>query len=156
MSNLTKLAISIGATLLAGTIGSLFTAPAVTGWYEILEKPALNPPSWVFGPVWTILYVLMGVAVFLIWKKGTDRRGVKIALWAFAVQLSFNVAWSAIFFGLKNPGLALVEIIILWLAIVWMILTFSKVSKAATYLVLPYLLWVSFATYLNYAIWVLN
>lgn len=151
-----KLIATIGASLLAGGIGSFFTTPAIPAWYAGLVKPALNPPAWVFGPVWTILYVLMGVAAFLVWKNGWDKKGVRVALSVFGVQLLLNTAWSIIFFGLQSPSWALIEISLLWLAIVWTITTFYKISRPAAYLLAPYLLWVSFAAYLNYSIWTLN
>ncbi len=154
--NLGKLIIFIGVSLSAGIIGSIFTTPAIPIWYAELVKPALNPPAWVFGPVWTTLFIMIGVATFLVWQQGWHQRLVKLALGFFFLQLILNTAWSLIFFGWQNPGAALVEIVILWLAIVATMITFAKVSKPAAYLLLPYLLWVSFASYLNYAIWALN
>lgn len=151
-------------SLAAGFIGSFFTAPAVPVWYESLVKPTLNPPAWVFAPVWTTLFVLMGIAAFLVWRKGLSRRDVKIALAIFLGQLVLNTLWSIIFFGstsltingLNNIGIALVEIVVLWFAILATMFVFYKISRPATWLLLPYILWVSFAVYLNYAIWVLN
>lgn len=140
----------------AGIIGSAFTAPAIRGWYRILEKPVLTPPSWLFGPVWITLYTLMGIAAFLIWKKGWEKRKVKIALSVFLFQLVLNALWSILFFGLKRVDLALIDISVLWASIVVMIVLFGRLSKPAAYLLIPYLLWVSFASYLNYAILVLN
>ncbi len=156
MKNLTKLAVSVGVSLSAGVIGSMFTAPAISTWYDMLEKPALNPPPWVFGPAWTVLYVLMGVATFLVWKQGFGRPEVRIALWSFVLQLILNTGWSVIFFGFRSPGPAFIEIVLLWLAIIVTIILFHKVSKPAAYLMVPYILWVTFAAYLNYAIWMLN
>lgn len=150
-----KLAIAVGVSELAGVLGSVFTVPTISGWYETLQKPALNPPNWVFGPTWTALYFLMGVAAFGVWRSGR-RRKAKTALIVFCLQLVLNVAWSAIFFGLKNPFWAFVDIVALWLAIIWTIVMFYRVSKPAALLLLPYILWVSFAAYLNYAIWILN
>ncbi|MGB0757357.1 MAG: TspO/MBR family protein [Patescibacteria group bacterium] len=151
-----KLILAIGISQLAGIIGSLFTASSIPNWYATIERPALNPPSWVFGPVWTTLYALMGIAAFLVWKQGWEKKKVKIALGMFGVQLFLNSIWSIIFFGLNNPGWALVDIVLLWFAIVWTMVVFYKISKPAMYLLVPYILWVSFATYLNYAIWALN
>ncbi|PJE51123.1 MAG: TspO protein [Candidatus Yanofskybacteria bacterium CG10_big_fil_rev_8_21_14_0_10_36_16] len=151
-----KLVIAITVSQSAGVIGSLFTFSAIPNWYATITKPALNPPAWVFGPVWTILYTLMGVAAFLVWRNGWSQRSVRTALSIFGFQLLLNAIWSIIFFGFKNPGLALVDIVVLWFAIVWTIKVFYKISKLAAYLLVPYLLWVSFATYLNYAIWALN
>ncbi|MBI4132567.1 MAG: tryptophan-rich sensory protein [Candidatus Sungbacteria bacterium] len=156
INNFWRLVIAVVVSELAGVIGSVFTVSAIPNWYAGLIKPAVNPPSWVFGPVWTTLYALMGVAAFLIWKKGFEQRDVKIALGIFGVQLVLNTVWSIIFFGLQSPGWALVDITLLWLAIVWTMVVFHKISKPAAYLLLPYILWVSFASYLNYVIWVLN
>jgi len=156
LNNFVKLIIAIGVCELAGVVGSVFTVSSIPTWYEGLAKPALNPPSWVFGPAWTTLYLLMGIAVFLVWKKGFERKEVKVALGVFGVQLFLNAIWSIIFFGLKNPGWAFVEIIFLWLAILATIIAFSKISRLAVWLLVPYILWVSFAGYLNYSIWTLN
>jgi benzodiazapine receptor len=157
--NLLKLVVAITVSELAGVIGSLFTVPAISSWYVGLTKPSFTPPSWVFGPVWTTLFALMGVAVFLVWsvydKAGerTQKRKIKIALAFFAGQLVLNTLWSIIFFGMRNPGAAFVEIIFLWLAILATIIAFSRISKQAAILLLPYILWVSFAAFLNYSIW---
>lgn len=156
MNNTYKFIISIVTPPLAGFIGSLFTTSSIPNWYAGLIKPELNPPSWVFAPVWTILYLMMGLAAFLVWKEGYERREVRHALKLYVFQLVLNVAWSIFFFGLKNPGAALIEIIILWLAILATIFAFFKVSKLAGSLLIPYILWVSFATYLTYSIWALN
>lgn len=162
MKNIFKLIIAIAVCEMAGVIGSVFTIPSITGWYAGVVKPALNPPAWVFGPVWTMLYALMGVSAWLVWMKldSDSRVGVtkkiKIALSIFFGQLVLNVFWSIIFFGLHSPGGALVEIAFLWLAILATIIEFYKISKLAAWLLVPYILWVSFALYLNYAIWLLN
>lgn len=156
INNFLKLVVAIGTSELAGIIGSVFTVSAIPNWYAGLVKPALNPPSWLFGPVWTTLYALMGIAAFLVWKAGWERKEVKKALGVFGIQLFLNFIWSIIFFGLQNPGWALVNIVLLWLAIVWTMVVFYRISKPAVYLLLPYLLWVSFASYLNYSIWTLN
>ncbi len=156
ISNPIKLIIAVVVSELAGIIGSVFTVPAIPMWYATLVKPALNPPAWIFGPVWTTLYALMGVAAFLVWKKGWEKKEVKTALGIFGIQLVLNTLWSVIFFGLHSPGVALVDIIFLWLAILATIVAFAKISRAAAWLLAPYILWVSFAVYLNYSIWVLN
>ncbi|MBT3412909.1 MAG: tryptophan-rich sensory protein [Candidatus Jacksonbacteria bacterium] len=156
LKNISKLILAIGISELAGVLGSIFTVSSIPNWYATLTKPALNPPSWVFGPVWTTLYALMGIAAFLIWKQGWEKKEVKIALGAFGAQLVLNTLWSIMFFGLQNPGLALINILLLWLAIIWTMVGFYKISKPAMYLLVPYILWVSFATYLNYALWTLN
>jgi translocator protein len=157
INNFFKLVIAIGVSLGAGAIGSFFSAPAVQStWYAGLVKPALNPPAWVFGPVWTTLFILMGVAVWLVWKRGFGEPGVRRALILFAIQLVLNVLWSIIFFGLHSPGGALIEIAFLWLVILATLITFYRISKPAAWLLMPYILWVSFAAYLNYSIYVLN
>ena len=156
MKNIFKLIISIAVCEAAGIIGSVFTASSIKGWYAELARPEISPPNWVFGPAWTALYALMGISAFLIWKKGLDRKDVKVALGIFIFQLILNVLWSIIFFGLQSPGLAFVEIILLWLAILASIATFAKVSKPAAWLLAPYIAWVTFAAYLNYSIWQLN
>ncbi len=141
---------------MAGVIGSLFTVSSIPTWYTDLARPELSPPNWIFGPVWTTLFALMGIAAFLVWKKGLNRRDVKIALSIFLVQLILNTFWSIIFFGMQNPGAAFGEIIALWLVIIATIITFAKISRVAAWLLVPYILWVTFAGYLNYSIWFLN
>lgn len=153
INNVLKLVFCIAVSELAGVIGSFFTMPSIPNWYAALEKPALNPPAWVFAPVWTALFALMGIAAFFIWMQGIERRDVKIALVIFGGQLALNILWSVLFFGKHNPGAAFVEIIFLWLAIAVMIFVFSKISRLAAWLLVPYILWVSFAGYLNYSIW---
>ncbi|HOI58826.1 MULTISPECIES: TspO/MBR family protein [unclassified Methanoculleus] len=147
---------AVGVCLLAAAVGSLFTMPAIPTWYAGLVKPALNPPAWVFGPVWTVLYILMGVALYLVWIRGWDRKDVKVAMAIFGVQLVLNVLWSYLFFGLQAPFFALIEIVLLWLAILMTIGAFYRVSVPAAVLLVPYLLWVTFATYLTYGVYVLN
>lgn len=156
MKNTLKLITTIFVSELAGVIGSIFTFSAIPNWYVTLNKPTINPPSWIFGPVWTTLYALMGIAAFLIWKKGWERVDVRKALAVFGLQLILNALWSIIFFGLQNPAWAFVNIVAMWLAIVWTMVLFYKISKLAMWLLLPYILWVSFAGYLNYSIWMLN
>lgn len=151
-----KLAIAIVLCLLAGLVGSIFTAPAIGSWYAGIEKPLFNPPNWLFAPVWTILFLLMGISLYVVWSKGLQKKGVKLALGAFCVQLVLNALWSFLFFGLQNPFLAFIEILLLWLAILATIILFYKISKKAALLLVPYILWVSFAVLLNYSIWLLN
>ena len=151
-----KLIISIAVCQLAGFVGSLFTTPSIPTWYAALRKPSFNPPNSVFGPVWTTLFLLMGISAYLIWRKGVHDRYVRIALLIFIVQLLLNVLWSFLFFGLHNPSSAFVEIIILWLAILATLIAFIKISKPAGILLLPYILWVSFAAVLNFSLWKLN
>jgi tryptophan-rich sensory protein len=151
-----KFVIAVVACELAGAIGSIFSISAIPTWYATLAKPALNPPGWIFGPVWTTLYLLMGVAAFLVWRKGWERKDIKIVLSIFGGQLVLNALWSIIFFGLHSPAWAFVDIIAMWIVIVATIATFAKISRSAAWLLAPYILWVSFALYLNYAIWRLN
>lgn len=151
-----KLVITVGVSQLAGLIGSLFTFSAIPTWYQTLHKPTFSPPNWVFSPVWTILYTLMGIAAFLVWQKGVKHKQVKQALFIFGSQLVLNALWSIIFFGFKSLLFAFFEIIFLWLAILGTILTFFRVYKPAAFLLIPYIFWVSFAAYLNYYIWILN
>lgn len=154
--NALKLVISIVISELTGIVGSIFTAPSVANWYPQITKPALNPPVWVLGPVWTTLFALMGIAAFLVWEKGLNHKSVKIALTLFIGQLILNALWSIIFLGLRSPGGALIEIVFLWFAILATIIAFARISKPAVWLLLPYILWTSFAMYLNYALWTLN
>jgi tryptophan-rich sensory protein len=153
---LIKFVAAVGVCLLAGVVGGLFTSPAIPGWYAALNKPAFTPPNWVFAPAWTTLYVLMGLAAFLVWDKGWRRPVVKPALGVFAAQLVLNVLWSILFFGARSPAAGLVDIVALWLAIGASIVLFARVSKAAAALMVPYLAWVTFATALNVAIVALN
>lgn len=156
MKNTFKLITAIVICELAGIIGSIFTASAIPAWYTTLTKPALNPPGWIFGPVWTTLYALMGISLFLVWNKGIHQKNVRLAVLVFALQLTLNAAWSIVFFSLENPGWAFLNIITMWLTIVWTMILFYKISKPAMYLLIPYILWVSFASYLNFSIWMLN
>jgi benzodiazapine receptor len=151
-----RLVVSIVVCQVAGGIGAVFTTPAIPTWYAGLNKPAFNPPNTVFFPVWTTLYTLMGIAVFLVWRKGLSERPVRVAVGIFAIQLVLNTAWSIIFFGLQSLFVALIAIAFLWIAIVVNIVTFWRISKAAGALLIPYILWVSFASLLNYSIWMLN
>lgn len=164
---------------LAGIIGSFFTMPAIKTWYNSLNRPEIAPSNWIFGPVWTFLFFLMGVSLYLVWEKGWK---VKVSekekkrktwnifskkLWTgswreenavmiFGLQLVLNVWWSVLFFGLESPDLAFFEIIMLWFAILYTIINFYRISKPAAYLLIPYFLWVSFAAFLNYSFWMIN
>src|SRR3989339_747339 len=157
---LIQLIIAIAIAELAGIIGSFFTVGAIDTWYTGIVKPAWNPPSWLFGPVWVTLYAMMGVAVWLVWRRrdSGSKAGMtwRLALAMFGIQLVLNALWSIIFFGLHSPGWAFVEIVLLWAAIVGTIGVFWRISKPAALLLVPYILWVSFAGYLNYTIWDLN
>jgi tryptophan-rich sensory protein len=142
--------------LAVGGLAGIITSSSVSTWYQTLVKPAFNPPAWIFAPVWNALYLMMGVALFIILEKGKGNIFYKKALWFFGVQLFLNFLWSILFFGLHNPGLALVEIILLWISILFTHIYFFKISKLAARLLLPYLAWVSFAAILNFEIWRLN
>ncbi len=150
-----KLMISLLICQLAGLVGSFFTIPAIPAWYMTLNKPIFTPPNWVFSPVWIGLFVLMGISLFLIWRRHGHPRS-KTALIFFFTQLILNILWSVAFFGLKSPLLGLIDIVLLWVAILLTIKYFLKISKMAGLLLLPYLLWVSFATILNFSLWILN
>ncbi|MFH0777840.1 MAG: TspO/MBR family protein [Candidatus Eisenbacteria bacterium] len=155
-SELTKFIISVAVCLLAGLVGSFFTTPAIPGWYASLDKPWFTPPNQLFGPVWTALYVLMGVSAFLVWRRGLGTPWAQLGLLAFAVQLVLNVGWSVLFFGLRSPEGGFVEITILWVAILATLVNFRRVSRTAAVLLIPYLVWVSFAAILNFSIMRLN
>jgi tryptophan-rich sensory protein len=164
---------------MAGVIGAFFTTPEINNWYKSLNKPSFNPPGWIFGPVWTTLFILMGISLFLVWEKkwepnnkinfknkkpwnkisqkflsGSWQKANIIII--FATQLLLNVLWSVIFFGMHYPGLAFFELMMLWVAILFTIINFYRVSKTAALLLIPYILWVSFASVLNYFVWILN
>jgi tryptophan-rich sensory protein len=156
LNNFFKLVIAIVVSALAGVVGSFFTTSAIPSWYSEIIKPVLNPPGWIFGPVWTALYILMGIAAYLVWKNGWEKSDVRTALGVFGIQLILNATWSIIFFGLQNPGAAFIEILSLWLTILATIIAFSKISRQAAWLLAPYIVWVTFAAYLNYSIWFLN
>ena len=150
-----KLIVSIAVPLLAGGVGAVVTTPAISTWYVTLNKPWFTPPGWLFGPVWILLYILMGLALFLVWRSPKSRtRDIGIAL--FAVQLAVNVFWSFAFFGLENTLYGVLTIIPLWVLIAATIFQFYKVSKGAAFLMVPYILWVSIATALNTAVYLLN
>ena len=150
------LAASILVCQLAGVLGSFFTSPSIASWYPTLKKPFFNPPNWVFAPVWITLFTLMGVSIFLVWRKGLAEKKVKLALGVFAIHLLVNVLWSAAFFGIKSPLAGLLVIVPLWILVVACITLFARVNVPAAMLLIPYLLWVSFAAVLNAAIVVLN
>lgn len=154
MKKIIKLLISILVCQAAGGVGAIFTVPAISGWYKSLQKPFFNPPDWIFSPVWIFLFLLMGISLYLVWNRGL--RENKKAIIIFGIQLVLNIFWSIIFFGLKSPGFAFWEMIILWLAILATIISFYKISKTAGLLLVPYILWVSFALILNLFLWQLN
>ena len=155
-SNILKLIASVLFCQAAGLLGALATTPSIGGWFKGLVKPSFNPPNWIFGPVWTTLYLLMGVALFLVWRRGPKTAGVKAALVLFIIQLVLNVLWSVLFFGFHRPALAFFEIMVLWVFILLTMLKFFGLSRPGGWLLFPYLLWVSFASVLNFFLWRLN
>jgi tryptophan-rich sensory protein len=155
MNRTLVLMISLAIPLLVGAVSGYFTSQSIPAWYETLNKPWFNPPNWVFGPVWTSLYLMMGYASYRIYfsKINPVRRR---ALYLYAIQLLLNFLWSFFFFYFKNPGLALAEIILIWICINLCIVQFAKIDKLSAYLLLPYIAWVSFASILNGYIFYLN
>ncbi|WP_049984971.1 TspO/MBR family protein [Halobellus rufus] len=154
---LLALALSILVVEVVGASGSIFTVQGLGEWYDSLVRPAVAPPNWVFGPVWTTLFALMGTGLWLVWKRAGDApRAVRLAVAVFAVHFLFNLGWSAAFFGLREIGLGLAVIAVLWVLIVATMWVFARVDRRAALLLVPYLLWVTFAAYLNYRFWVLN
>lgn len=156
LNKISKLIISLALPLLAGFIGSFSTMSSVEGWYTTIEKSSLTPPDFVFGPVWTVLYLMMGLAFYLVWTSKASKKELRFASLIFFLQLCLNSFWSIAFFGLESPLIALITIGSLGLLILVTMLLFCRISKWAGYLLLPYLLWVSFAAYLNYVIWLIN
>lgn len=154
MSKIWKFIIAVVGAEAVGSLGVIFTSSNITTWYATVNKASFNPPNWLFGPAWTILFFLMGWAFYLVWTNSAKNKSR--AYGVFAIQFVLNILWSAIFFGLKLPEWAFLEIILLWLAIIWTILEFHKISKPAAWLLVPYLLWVTFASVLNYYVWILN
>lgn len=152
------LGVCILIPLLVGWVGGIFTSSSVGGWYLNLNKPSFNPPSWVFAPVWTLLFVLMGLSLYFVFvdRKNKNLENRKIFLWLFGIQLGLNLFWSILFFGLRNPFYALIEIFVLWVFILLTLIYGFKINKKSGWLLLPYILWVSFATILNYNIVLLN
>lgn len=151
-----KLVVSVVGPLAIGWLGGLVTATSLQTWYPTIKKPWWNPPNWVFAPVWTLLFLAMGVALYRIWAMGLDTPGVTLVLGLFAVQLALNLLWSFFFFGLKSPGLALAEIGFLWVAVAWTMVAMGQLDTLSFWLLAPYLAWVSFAAVLNGAVWWLN
>ncbi len=151
-----KIIISVVVCLGVGFISSIATQTGVNDWYTTIEKPSFTPPNWLFGPVWTALYIMMGISAGMVWSRGLHHVWVKTALYHFIFQLLFNALWSLVFFGLEQPFYALIVIFILLVLIFLSIKWFKVVSKTAAYLLIPYLLWVMFATALNFEIWRLN
>jgi len=151
-----RLIAAIVLCVLLGSIGALVTETGPGSWYQSLEKPFFSPPNWLFAPMWTSLFILMGISLFLVWNTGLQHRDVQIAIGVFGIQFFFNLIWSFLFFGLQSPILGLLDIVLLWFMIIGTIIVFYPVKKKAAYLLVPYLIWVSCATILNYSIYILN
>ena len=151
-----KIFVALAVCLFIGFMASLATQVGIADWYPTLNKPWFNPPNWIFGPVWGVLYVLMGIAAGIVWSKGFYHKWVKTALYHFLFQLLLNGAWSILFFGLKEPLWALLDIIVLFVILIFTIKWFKIVSNTAAYLLIPYAVWVLFAAILNFEIWRLN
>ena len=157
MNKFSRVAIVVVICLVVGYVSGMVTRASITTWYPTLVKPSFNPPNWIFAPVWTSLYVMMGVAAGFIWNQTTTQKAaVTKALHIFAIQLVLNALWSYLFFGLHNLMLATIEVVLLWLLIFETYTQFTKINKTAGYLLLPYLAWVSFASVLTASIWWLN
>lgn len=156
LKNFGLLIFSVAIPLIVGFLGSLLTTPSIDTWYMALNKPSFNPPNWLFGPVWTILFILMGVALFLVLRDGRESKQFKAACWSFGAQLFLNIYWSFLFFFVKEPPLAFWAIISLMSMVVVNIYYFYQVKKVSAYLLIPYLAWITFASVLNYLIWYLN
>ena len=156
MQKILKIVLVVVLCVTVGYLSGLVTRESILTWYVTLNKPSFNPPNWVFAPVWTLLYIIMGVAAGMIWTSNSEEQTTKKALGFFAIQLGLNALWSCLFFGLHNPLLALIEIILLWLMIFETYNLFKKINKTSGLLLFPYLAWVSFATILNASIWWLN
>jgi benzodiazapine receptor len=154
-SQIFKLLASLALPLVLGAIAGLFTAEAVPEWYETLNRPPFNPPNWLFGPVWTTLYILLGISLFLIWKQSASKER-NLAIFVFLLQQALNFGWSFIFFYFNMIGFALIEIILLWISIIIMLVLFYKIKPMAAYINIPYLIWVTFATILNASYYLLN
>jgi translocator protein len=156
MSKILKLIISIAVPVAVGAVSGLFTVSEISGWYQTINKPSWNPPSWIFSPVWTTLYIMMGIALYLVWTAEVKPAAKKKAIAFFVIQLVLNFFWSFIFFKQHQIGLAFAEIIIMFVFILMTIFSFARINKAAAWLLVPYISWVSFATILTYTIWQLN
>jgi benzodiazapine receptor len=156
LQDVLRLFFSLAACFSAGFIGSIFTRDSVVNWYTLLHKPTFTPPSWLFAPVWFLLYALMGISAFLIWRKGIKDFQVKEGLIIFIIQLLLNILWSYAFFGLKSPLYGLIVIVPLWTAVLLTIINFYRISRTASFLLIPYIVWISYATVLNFSIYILN
>lgn len=156
LNEIPRLIVSILIPLVIGSVGSIVTISQIPTWYSALSKPSWAPPNWLFGPVWTTLYILMGIALFLVWREGLNRSDVRFAILIFAVQLVLNLLWSIVFFTYHSLFGSFIVIMILWIAILANIIAFSIISRTAGLLLVPYIVWVSIASYLNYSVYLLN
>ena len=151
-----KVIISLAVTFSAPVIASLVSNPGASDWYSNLDKPSFTPPGWIFGPVWTVLYTLMAASTVIVWQKGLASAEVRMALIHYLVQLFLNALWTPLFFGFEMPLLAFIDIVLLWAAIILTVLAFLRVSRYAGFLMVPYLVWTTFAAVLNFSLWFLN
>ena len=156
IKKITSFFLSVFICFLAGGVGSYFTFPEIKTWYVALQKPFFNPPNWVFGPVWSLLYLMMAVSLYLVWETKSKKNEKQQGLYFFFIQLVLNSLWSIVFFGLHSPFFSLIIIISLWSMILFTLLNFMKINKTAGWLLVPYLAWVSFATVLNFSVVILN
>ncbi|MFC1847277.1 TspO/MBR family protein [Chloroflexota bacterium] len=156
MKYVIKLIVSIIVCQCAGLVGSIFTTPAIATWYVTLEKPPFTPPNWLFAPAWVTLYLLMAISASIVWQRGLGNRRVRTSLVIFLVQLILNALWSVVFFGLESPLYGIIVIVALWIVILLTIIKFSRISTLAGALLLPYIVWVTFAATLNVSIFILN
>ena len=156
MKPIFKFIIAVAIPLVVGSVAGFFTSSSVDEWFVTVDKPSFNPPNWVFAPVWTVLYILMGIAFFLVWRKSSPGKIRKVAFTLYFAQLFVNFIWSILFFYLHRPGWAFADILILWILIVLTMVCFARISSTARWLLVPYLAWVSFAAVLNYTIWLMN
>ena len=156
VKKIAKILIAVAVCLGIGFFSAFATQSSIDTWYQTINKPVFNPPNWIFAPVWTLLYILMGIAAGIVWSKGYYHKWVKTAMYHFVFQLLFNGLWSIVFFGLRSPGFALLVILVLLVLIILTFKWFRIVSKTAANLLIPYLIWVIFATVLNFSIWQLN
>ncbi|MBK6936983.1 MAG: tryptophan-rich sensory protein [Chitinophagaceae bacterium] len=156
MNNTLKMIIAVAIPVIVGGLSGFFTVTGADSWYQTINKPSWNPPGWIFGPVWTTLYILMGIALFIVWKTDATGSVKKYAVLLFAAQMLLNFFWSFIFFSQQQPGWAFAEIVMLWILIFLTIFAFARINNTAAWLLVPYISWVSFAAILNYTIWQLN
>ena len=156
MQKIIKIVLVVLVCVSIGYLSGMVTRDSITTWYPTLVKPIFNPPNWIFAPVWTLLYIMMGIAAGLVWTSNADEKTIQKALGFFAIQFGLNALWSYLFFGMHNPLLAMIEIVLLWLMIFETYNQFKKIDKVSGILLIPYLAWVSFATILNASIWWLN